>query len=285
VPDQPSTPAQPSTSARPGAPGRQVLAVRYGHRVTSRAESFLNFHLYGEPDAPLDLDYYFWVITDSAGVFLVDTGFAPAAGDRRGRAHFSTPAQALPRLGIDPGDVTAIVITHAHWDHIGNVRQFPHAQLVMTEAEYAFWTSPLARRGQFAAHSEPDEVELLRARRGDGSLTLFSGQSALAPGIELVEVGGHTPGQLVAVVGRPGGGRTVLASDALHFYDEIERDRPFAVLADLPAMYRAYDTLAQLATQPGTELVAGHDPAVRGRFAPYQVGGQVTDLTRPLRTA
>jgi hypothetical protein len=83
----------------------------------------------------------------------------------------------------------------------------------------------------------------------------------------------------------------VLASDALHFYEEVERDRPFAILADLPAMYRAYDTLAQLATEPGTHLVAGHDPLVRSRFAPASqaasaseaVGAralEVTDLTR-----
>jgi hypothetical protein len=62
-------------------------------------------------------------------------------------------------------------------------------------------------------------------------------------------------------------------------------------------MYRAYDTLAGLAAQPGTDLVAGHDPLVRDRFAPYRpaagrpdasVAGpagaplQVTDLTRRL---
>ena len=86
----------------------------------------------------------------------------------------------------------------------------------------------------------------------------------------------------------------MLASDALHFYEEVERDRPFAILADLPAMYRAYDTLAQLAGQPGTHLVAGHDPEVRARFAAWRPPEappgqaepdgalQVTDLTRPL---
>ena len=273
-------------------PARQVLAVKYGHRVTTRAESYLNFRLYGEPDGDLDIDYYFWVIIDGARVFLLDTGFAPEVGDRRRRAHYTTPAQVLPELGIAPDDVTAIVITHAHWDHIGNVRQFPRAQLVMTEAEYAFWTSPLAAREHFAAHSEPQEIELLRRAREEDRLTLFTWELTLAPGIELLEVGGHTPGQLIASVTTQGSGRAVLASDALHFYEEVERDRPFAVLADLPGMYRAYDTLAQLATQPRTHLVAGHDPLVRARFTRHarETGGtdpatpvEVTDLTRPTR--
>ena len=285
----------------PGSAAREVLAVKFGYRVTSRAESYLNFHLYGEPDADLDIDYYFWVIRDGGDVYLVDTGFAPEAGDRRGRAHYGTPGEVLPDLGIAPDDVTAIVISHAHWDHTGNIAQFPNAQLVMTEAEYAFWTSPLAGRRHFAAHCEPAERGRRQQAERQDRLTLFAGQYPLAPGIELIEVGGHTPGQLVAAVATPAGGTAVLASDALHFYQEVEHDRPFAIVADLPAMYRAYDTLAQLAAQPGTQLVAGHDPEVRVRFAPYgpllapgdpggtgTAGGtradsaiQVTDLTRP----
>lgn len=263
--------------------GQQVLAVRYGTRVTRKAESFLNYHVYGEPDAALGVDYYFWVIRDGEGaVTLVDTGFAPQVGRRRNREQWLTPADALPLLGIEPGSVRTVVITHAHWDHTGNLSQFPDAEIVMSQAEYDFWMSPIARRELFALHSEADELELLASARKAGRLTLTCGSSTqLGPGIELVEVGGHTPGQLVVMID-DGAGTVILASDALHHYEEVDRDRPYAILSDLPGMYRAYDLLAELAAAPGARLVAGHDPQVRARFAAHPAHAAVCDLGTPL---
>jgi len=64
-----------------GGDAREVLAIRYCNRTTTRAENFLNHHLYGEPDADIEMDYYFWVVRDGAGTILVDTGFNPAGPD------------------------------------------------------------------------------------------------------------------------------------------------------------------------------------------------------------
>ncbi|HUN33797.1 MAG TPA: N-acyl homoserine lactonase family protein [Trebonia sp.] len=262
---------------------RQVLAVRYGRRVTKKSESFLSYHAYGEPDAALAVDYYFWVIRDDDGtVTLVDTGFAPQAGRRRGREQWFTPAEALPVLGIEPASVRTVVITHAHWDHTGNLSQFPAAEIVMSQAEYDFWMSPVARRPLFALHSEEDELDLLATARKAGRLTLTQASSTqLRPGVQLIQVGGHTPGELIVTVGDEAG-TVILASDALHHYEEVDRDRPYAVLSDLPDMYRAYDLLAELAAEPGARLVAGHDPQVLERFAPHPAHADACDLGNPL---
>jgi glyoxylase-like metal-dependent hydrolase (beta-lactamase superfamily II) len=257
------------TTATPGAEP-EVYAIRYASRVSTKGENFLNFHLYGEPDAVLAVDYFYWVIRDGAGITVVDTGFTPEAGHRRGRDAESTPRESLPLLGTDPASVDRVVITHAHYDHIGNLRQFTGAEVIMSKAEYDFWTSPIASRAQFAAWSEADEIAQLAELRNQGRLTLVSDEYRM-PGIRLIEAAGHTPGQLLVEAGD-----VLLTSDAAHFYEELERDRPFAVMADLPASYRAYDLVTELASRPGTRLVTGHDPLVRDRF---RTEGDVTYLS------
>ncbi len=256
----------------------EVLAVRYGARSSVRSENFLNFQSYGEPDSAIEVDYFFWVVRGGGSAIIVDTGFFPGAGERRRRTSLCTPADVLPRLGLSPADIGQVVVTHAHYDHIGNLHEFPGAEIIMARREYEFWTSPVAVRQQFAMVSEPGEINRLRSAREDGRLTLFDRSYGSLPGIELVEVGGHTPGQVVVLVMTPAG-RVVLASDALHFYEELELDRPFHIVADLPQMYRVYDQLGEMAAESGTRLVAGHDPEVRTRFTPHVASGDVVHIT------
>jgi glyoxylase-like metal-dependent hydrolase (beta-lactamase superfamily II) len=83
----------------------------------------------------------------------------------------------------------------------------------------------------------------------------------------MTRLGGHTPGQAIVEVDTDAG-RVVLASDAMHYYEEIERDRPYNLFTDMGDMYRGYDTLRSLGDQPGTTLIAGHDPWVASIFRP-----------------
>ncbi len=245
----------------------EVLAVRYGTRETCASQVYLNWFQYGEPDYPLAMDYYVWLIRGRDRLILVDTGFTPEVGAQRGRTTTLPPLQALERLGVAPAEVDTVVVTHGHYDHTGHVFAFPHAELVMSGRELDFWAGPYSRRPQFAHSAERADLDELVGRDQQGRVQRVSGRQAVAPGVVVREVGGHTPGQLIVEIeGRDGA--VVLASDAVHYYEELERDRPFVVVADLEAMYAGFDTVADLAGAPGAVLVPGHDPLVMQKFEP-----------------
>jgi glyoxylase-like metal-dependent hydrolase (beta-lactamase superfamily II) len=241
-----------------------VLAVRYGTFMSTRSEMFYRYHAYGEADGPIRLDYFFWLLRREDEIILVDTGFDPAAGARRGRTCLVEPTEALAGLGVAPEQVGKVVVSHLHYDHIGNLAAFPDALITVQRREFEFWTGPYGRRRQFVYSSEPHEIAYLEEAEREGRVQLLDGDAEIAPGVVAVLVGGHCPGQQIVVAEAPSG-KVVLASDALHFYEEMERDMPFAVLSSLPDTYRAYDVLRQLEGD-GARLVAGHDPLVMDRF-------------------
>ena len=243
----------------------EVFAVRYGTRMASRSSVFLHYEVYGEPDAPLGMDYYFWLIRSGDELVMVDTGFGELPGARRGRTMLIQPTQALNLFGVQAEEVPLIVATHAHYDHIGNLGDFPKARVVMSRREYDFWTGANGNRPLFMSSAETSEIDSLRRRQIQGTLTLIGADTEIRPGIRVTEVGGHTPGQLIVAVDTRGG-RVILASDAAHYFEEVECDRPFAHVVDLQEMFDAFTYLRQLVDREGHVLVPGHDPLVMSKF-------------------
>jgi glyoxylase-like metal-dependent hydrolase (beta-lactamase superfamily II) len=242
----------------------EVLAVRYGTVRTSRSGTFHQYEQYGEPDAPLPMDYFFWLIRGSGATVLVDTGFAAEVGRRRGRTCLVDPVRALAGLGVAPGDVDHIVVSHLHYDHIGNLAAFPAATLSAARSELDFWTGDGPAETGCADLAEPEEIDWLAGQARRGRIQLIDGTAEVAPGVEVRLVGGHTPGQLVTSV-RTAAGRVVLASDAVHFYEEMRLDRPHRFVLDVPDMRAAYAWL-RAQEEDGALVIAGHDPEVTARF-------------------
>ncbi len=248
----------------------EVVIVRYGTRSTLRSDVYLNYAVYGAEDASIEMDYFIWIVRNEHRTIIVDTGYSVAGGASRGRTPLITPPEAWGHLGIDLDDEVTVVLSHAHYDHAGNLAALPNAHIVVAESEIDFWLGPLARRAQFHHSADTDGLAALARARAGGRVETFSGATTVAPGVEVLEVGGHTPAQAVVRV-ETAAGPVLLASDSVHYYEELEADMPFTHASDLPEMYQAFDLISGLiASGQIAHLVPGHDPSTLARFPAYE---------------
>ncbi|GAA2178644.1 N-acyl homoserine lactonase family protein [Leucobacter tardus] len=242
----------------------EIVVVRHGTRHARRSDVYMNYGFYGEADDDFTVDYYLWVLRNGEQIIHVDTGYSQAGAAKRGRTVLIDPLEALRRLGASAESGNPLVVTHAHYDHIGNVAAFANSPIYMSGAELEFWTSDIATRPLFSHYGDQDEIADLLAAEHEGRLVAFSGRLELSPGVELIEIGGHTPGELVVSV-QTRAGEIILAGDAAHFREELDRDMLFQSMADVPQSYRALDWLR---SQTDACIITGHDAGELDRFTP-----------------
>jgi glyoxylase-like metal-dependent hydrolase (beta-lactamase superfamily II) len=244
----------------------RIYAVRYGHLDRTSDKNFLG----GDDHANrMPLDYYVWVIKGDAHSIVVDTGFDSFAAAGRGRTLIRPVAEGLAAIDVDPSEVLDVVITHMHYDHAGNVALFPRARFHVQDAEMAYCTGRAMTHQQLAAPFEADNVVQMVRRVFDGRVIFHAGDCMLYPGVTLHHLPGHTLG-LQAVRVETGRGPVVLASDAAHFWANLQREIPFPVVADVPQYLESLRSLHGLA--PSIDhIIPGHDPDVLARF-PAEAG-------------
>jgi glyoxylase-like metal-dependent hydrolase (beta-lactamase superfamily II) len=256
----------------------RIFAVKYATRDAKRVDHFLDKASVPNPDGPMPMDYFVWLVQNPSRTFVIDTGFTEAAGTRRGRTFLRKPADGLKLLDVDASQIEDVVITHMHYDHAGTVSDFTRARLHLQEPELRWVTSSeMFERGARGSFEVDDVVNIVRGLY-DERVRLHNGDWELAPGISVHLTGGHTPGIQVVRVNTDRGW-VVLASDSTHYYENMETGRPFATTHDVNKVLEGFKTLRTLADSE-KHIVPGHDPLVMQRYpaASQQLDGVAVRL-------
>lgn len=239
----------------------EVYAIRYGTRDARRHEHFVFRDAH---DGPMPMDYFVWAIKDGAQTLVVDTGYNREDGEGRGRRFLRCPTEGLRAVGIDAGRVSDVIITHLHYDHAGNLDKFPAARFHVQDAEMTYATgrsmTHAVLRNAYTVGQVTDMVRMAYRDR----VVFHQGDEEIAAGIIVHHIGGHTRG-LQAVSVDTQRGRVVLASDASHYYANMDEANPFPIVDNVTDMLEGHRRLRRLADSPA-HIVPGHDPEVMRRF-------------------
>ena len=238
----------------------EIYAIRYA-TMTQRTPQ-MN---YLQPDphetAAADLDYFVWLIRGNGRDILVDTGFNEAAAQGRNRTLNVNPADALAAFGVAPGAIEDVVVTHLHYDHAGNLDRFPKARFHLQDREMSYATGRCMCNGLLRHPFSAEDVTLMVRHVFNERVTFHNGDGEVADGVTRHRVGGHSDGlQVVRVM--TARGPVVLASDAAHYYGNLQRRSPFPIVYNIGDMCDGWTICERLAGHPD-RIIPGHDPLVR----------------------
>jgi glyoxylase-like metal-dependent hydrolase (beta-lactamase superfamily II) len=248
-------------------PVYEVYAVRYA--------TYPGFPLRGlvagaDSARKIDIAMTVWVVQGGGHTMLVDAGFYrdkfvhPAPGRGLGPpADYVLPSEAIRPLGLKPEDVTDVIISHIHWDHVDGADLFPKARVWLQQAEYEYYVGTDGK----ALHGAIDSLDaaMLARLKAQGRVILIAGDSqAVVPGVRVYTGGKHTfASEYVGVHTKSG--TTIIASDNCYLYENLDKRRPIAQTLDSVSNLAAQDRMRRLASTLRL-VVPGHDPAVFERF-------------------
>ncbi len=245
----------------PAAPAYRVYALQYavlpGFPLNGLVEG-------ADSTRRIDISMMVWLLKGPGGrTVLVDAGFHRDSLLKAWHPRsYVRPDSAVRKVGVRPEQVSDLVLTHLHWDHADGVDLFPRAHVWVQKAEYEHATAP-GRPGHEGVTAE--DAAYLERLRSEGRLTLIDGDGrAILPGIVVYTGGKHTyASQYLGV--HTAEGTTVVASDNVYLYLNLERHAPIAQTLDRGSNLAAQDRMLKLATSPRL-IVPGHDPEVFVRF-------------------
>ncbi|MEO9337269.1 MBL fold metallo-hydrolase [Mesorhizobium sp. SB112] len=161
------------------------------------------------------------LINTGSDLILFDTGFG-AAGRENGLGQLRS---RLEESGYKPEDVTAVVITHMHGDHISGLLEdgspaFANAKPIFGKLEYDFWTAPERASGPTEGNAKAVAANIVPLAE---KATFIEDGTEVVPGITAKAAYGHTPGHLVFTLESEGRKLVLTADTANHYVASLQK--------------------------------------------------------------
>jgi glyoxylase-like metal-dependent hydrolase (beta-lactamase superfamily II) len=246
---------------RAAPPDYEVYAIRYGTIPNFPMSSLIAG---SDRSRRIDIAMMVWLIKGNGRTVLLDAGFyRDKFVQRYHPTDYMKPSDAVARAGVKPEDVTDVIISHVHWDHLDGVDLFPNARVWIQREEFEHHLDSAGTVKDRAIDAADAKMLAQLAREGRVSLIDGDGKE-IVPGITVYTGGKHTFASEFAAV-HSDAGTIVLASDNLYLYENMATHRPIAQTLDSLSNLRAQERMKTLASDPRL-IIPGHDPEVFTRF-------------------
>jgi N-acyl homoserine lactone hydrolase len=211
-----------------------------------------------------------WVIDHPKGLVVFDTGNNAAVSDGGCKKHWEAglcdglkPSQKrddvidrqLQKLGYSADKVKAVVTSHAHLDHIGNIKLFPKAVHVIQKKELyqAWWPEKFQRGGVFVTADFDGPAREFNYLELDGDYDLFGDGSVM-----VLSTPGHTLGHQSLKVKLGSGKTMVLAQDAIWMQENLD-GYPAGLNYSVKDYNHSVNRLKMIRDLENAEIYFGHD--------------------------
>jgi len=247
-----------------GGPEYSIQAIRY---ASSPGFPVSGLVIGAPTDERVDIAMVIWLIRGSGHNILFDSGFHRESWLKYfPMVDFARPDEAVRAAGVKPEEVTDIVISHAHWDHMGGIDLFPKATVWIQKEEFRYYTGEAWQPGGQHGGIDPEDAKELVRVNTEGRLRLVDGDNVeILPGIRAYTGARHTyASQYIRVEGAP---TYVLASDNCYLYRNLAEHKASATFseADQPANIKNQARMVELAGSID-RVIPGHDALQFQRF-------------------
>jgi glyoxylase-like metal-dependent hydrolase (beta-lactamase superfamily II) len=254
-------------------PEYSIQAIRYA----SSPDVLVSELVVGGPkDVKVEIAMVVWLIRGGGRTILFDSGFHRDTFVKDyPMKDYLRPDKAVETAGVKPEEVTDVVISHAHWDHMGGMDLFPKANVWIQKEEYRYYTMDAWQPGGNHGGIDPEDAKELVQLNTEGRMHLVDGDNVeIFPGIRAYIGARHTyASQYLRVEGNP---TFVLASDNCYFYLNLSSHLASATFsdADHAANIAAQSRMIELAGSPD-RVVPGHDAL---QFQKFPSEGRVAKI-------